>query len=401
MISRPAHDVAIIWRSPTPLSVFVRMPWTFWPTTSPERFRWRRPRPPSSTARRAAAHAMESLAHENAVAVLTPVLELADGLDRIDVLLDLAAAHTLTSNTTQSRLLSEEAVSLARGVADHDRLIRAALITAEAIWRGMASGPGTGRLLREALSSTGDAATRSRLLAGLGAFLALSGEVDDAIRTGDEAIALARPLGDRRILLVVMHNTLFVDWRPDTVGRLLEITEEALFLARTSGDDDAELKLIAKLLLGLSLVGDGPRLRIELRRFRELARSLRQHLYGLVDVSFACMEATNEGRFADAERFAEEFKRRAETLPDTAGGYGVQMFTIRREQGRLGDVRPMLELVTHVGQQAATWRPGLAAAYAEVGLLENASSLLTELVDDDLVAIQPGLVMGRCPDVPC
>ncbi len=298
---------------------------------------------------------MESLAHDNAVAILTPVLELAEGLDRIDVLLDLAAADALMSNTARSRQLCEEAASLARRLGDHDRVVRAALIIAEAIWRGMTSGTEAGSLLREGLSATSDAATRARLLAGLSALLALSGSVEDAIRTGDQAIALARPLGDRRLLLVVMHNAVFVDWRPDTAGRLFQITEEALTLARAAGDDDAELKLTTKLLLGLCLVGEGPRLRIELRRFRELAHSLRQELYDVVDIAFVCIESTNEGRFADADTFAEEFRRRTESLPDAAGGYGVQMFTHPSKQGRLGEVRPMLELVTRIGQQAATW----------------------------------------------
>lgn len=350
------------------------------------------PLAPSRTAvqyaRRAAAHAMDASAHDDAVAVLTPMLDLAEGFDRIDVLLDLAAASALTSDTAYSRLLCAEAASLARRAGDRGRLVRAALVTAEANWRGMVADATAGGLLQEALAASSDTATRARLLAGLGAVLALTGQIEDAIRTGDESIALARLVGDPRLLLVVMHHALFVDWRPDTAARLLEIAEEALSLARTAGDDDAELKLGAKLILGLSLSGDAPRLRIELRRFRDLARRFRQQLYGMVNVAFACIEATNEGRFADAETLAEEFRSRTESLPDAAGGYGVQMFTIRREQGRLADVRPMLELVTRVGQHAAAWRPGLAAAYAEVGLLDDASRLLAELVDDDLAAVQ-------------
>jgi DNA-binding CsgD family transcriptional regulator len=63
------------------------------------------------------------------------------------------------------------------------------------------------------------------------------------------------------------------------------------------------------------------------------------------------------------------------------------MFGIRREQGRLSEMRPLLELVTRSNQEGSTWRPGLAVAYAEVGLLDEAAALVDQLVANDLAAI--------------
>ena len=257
----------------------------------------------------------------------------------------------------------------------------------EATWRGMAFGAEMVDFLREALADQNDNPTRARLLGGLSAAFALSGNVAEAIATGDEAIETARPLGDRRLLLEVMHTTLFIDWRADTIERLFAISDEAVALARGAGDQEAELKVMAKLIIGLLVIGDGERFRRELPRYGQLARHLRQPLYLLVNAGYIYIAAVNEGRFADAETAADDFRRSSESLADTPEGYGLQMFGIRREQGRLSEMRPLLELVTRSNQEASTWRPGLAVAYAEVGLLDEAAALVDQLVANDLASI--------------
>ncbi len=43
---------------------------------------------------------------------------------------------------------------------------------------------------------------------------------------------------------------------------------------------------------------------------------------------------------------------------DVSGAYGVQMFSLRREQGRLEEMRPVVEAVARLERQHAAWRPG-------------------------------------------
>ena len=96
-----------------------------------------------------------------------------------------------------------------------------------------------------------------------------------------------------------------------------------------------------------------------------------------------------EGRFADAEQLADEASELASTLSgvDVSGVYGVQMFSLRREQGRLDEMRPIVEAVARFDRAQAAWRPGLAAVYAELGLLDEARAELKLLVT-------PGLARG-------
>ena len=224
------------------------------------------------------------------------------------------------------------------------------------------------------------------MLGGLAAELGLAGHEREAIAAGDEAIALARKVGDRPLLSVVMHNALLMDWRPDTLGRLSRITAEGLHLARQAGDADAELKLLCKLVLELWLVGDGPRLRAELARYAQLAGALRQPFFEVIEVQFRCMAAIGDGRFAEAEAAAEELERRAEHM-ERSGGYGLTMFVLRRDQGRLDEVRAPLELLARFAQADGAWGPGLAVAYAEIGMVSEAVALLERLLADGLGAI--------------
>ena len=80
------------------------------------------------------------------------------------------------------------------------------------------------------------------------------------------------------------------------------------------------------------------------------------------------------GDFGRAEAAAEEAE--AIGLSDEglsgSGIYGLLMFSIRREQGRLEEMRPVLSLLARTGPHAAIWAPGAALASAELGLMDEA-----------------------------
>ena len=52
---------------------------------------------------------------------------------------------------------------------------------------------------------------------------------------------------------------------------------------------------------------------------------------------------------------------------DTSGPYGIQMFSIRREQGRLAELAPVVRILAAGERDGGPWRPGLAALLAELG----------------------------------
>ena len=91
--------------------------------------------------------------------------------------------------------------------------------------------------------------------------------------------------------------------------------------------------------------------------------------------------ALNEGRFEDAERWAvqalEVGRRVAEDK--AVGAFGMQMFCLRREQGRLREALPMLQQFVRETPTAQTWLPGLALLYAELGMRDECQAVFDTL----------------------
>ena len=144
--------------------------------------------------------------------------------------------------------------------------------------------------------------------------------------------------------------------------------ERAFELKELCADlDDPRMAMHAQQWLTLSLMlnGEFAPVRDVLAEHRRIALLSQEpfhvHLSAAVGSTFALME----GRFADAERLAGEASDLASTLSgvDASGVYGVQMFSLRREQGRLDEVRPIVEAIARFDRA-----PGIVAAGTRGGV---------------------------------
>jgi hypothetical protein len=96
-----------------------------------------------------------------------------------------------------------------------------------------------------------------------------------------------------------------------------------------------------------------------------------------------------QGRFEAAEQKALAAREAGrKVFVDPEGVYGVQMFGIRREQGRLGQIAPALRALVTLGGGGRMWAPGLAALYAELGLAEEARDALEPLLTTERVLVE-------------
>ncbi|MFN0089984.1 MAG: LuxR C-terminal-related transcriptional regulator, partial [Acidimicrobiales bacterium] len=308
--------------------------------------------------------------------------------DRADLLIELAAAAARTGASGQASAAALDAAALARGRSDHGRLVRAARAMSEATWLGALYGGPAVALLEEALVGETDPAQRCLLLGGLSAALAFAGRDAESAAAADAAVTLAAGLGDDALLCEAIHNGLYVNVTPEQAADQLALARRGIDLARRRGDEYDELRLRCKALLRQFVVEGAARLREEMPRHHELATRLRLPYYLRIDAGMSAALAVAEGRFAEAEAGAERSQGWMEAwgAADNSG-YGIQMFSIRREQGRLAELRPVLELGRRLGRNEPAWGPGLAAIYAEVGMLDEARSLLDELTADDLARL--------------
>ena len=339
-------------------------------------------------ARLAAQRSIDTVSFDDAIAVLQDVSTVAaDDRDRADLLVDLATAYARSGDSFAALRCCEDAAGLARSLGDQGRLVRAARAMSEATWRGALHGGAAVTVLREALATELDPVTRCELLGALSGALALSGADEASREATDEALSLASSLGQPHLLVDAIHSGLYATVTPENVHDQAALSQRGLEIAVREGDDFAELRLIGKVMFRLFVLMDSGALSRYSARYRELVHRFRQPYYLLFQAGYEVSVALCEGHFAEAEAAAEEYCRWGDINHQDDGAYGIQMFSIRREQGRLAELRPLLERSTRLNGDDTAWTPGLAAVYAEVGMADEACVLLDRLAADHLATL--------------
>ena len=230
-------------------------------------------------------------------------------------------------------------------------------------------------LIEEALRGVapGEAAVNCQLLIRLGRALFLVGEKDRAATVNREARSMAERLADRRALAEIMWNEL-VSLPPPTAPEFdqrRQLIRQYCQLWRAEDDDAGSLVFgcLNSLEIG------------ELASFEEILRRHEDHTSTIQSVNsrwhtlcLKSMQAILHGEYALAERRAEEA---VSSTPDTGSGavvgiYGMQMFTIRREQGRLAEVAPLVKRFVKEKSDEAIWKPGLMLIASDLGFHQQA-----------------------------
>jgi DNA-binding CsgD family transcriptional regulator/tetratricopeptide (TPR) repeat protein len=344
---------------------------------------------------RAAVAAMASLAFDEAAVALRTALELGipGGTDRADAFLDLGGVTYRAGHSADSQEAYLSAAAIARGLGDGKRLSRAAVGYEAACWRMGVADEGALQLLEEAGAAldAGDSELRVRVLAALGRAQAFAGRSEDAAAVRDEAVAMAGRIGDRQGLALVLARSYWL--RGSTpLEEILEMLADGRDLARKLGDVETVAEAFQWRIATLIAIGDLAAARAELAELLETAGHLRQPFALHVAEQYAAAIALCDGRLADAETAAERSREWSRLLAgrDPSSVYGIQMFGIRREQGRLAELAPAVRALA-ASERAAAWRPGLAALMAELGMLKDARAELDIIRKEGLDALRPAL----------
>jgi class 3 adenylate cyclase len=347
---------------------------------------------------RAGQRAMALLAYEEAVKYYETALgalelqETVDEAQRYELLLALGEARMKAGDFPQAMDTFHQSADIARKLRSPEGLARAALGFEDTSWRpGRFGGPAV-HLLEEALEALGkeDSVLRVRVLGGLARALSFAGAPERAEVVGQQAIDMARRLGDPAVLVFALKAQQDSLWgRPERINEVFASAEEMLRLAEEIGDKEKAHDARYWRLFCLLELGDIQAADAELEALIRLDEEIRQSFYMYVSIGLQAMRALLEGRFADAERLAQQGLAVGQRLQgeDTSGVFGLQMFTIRREQGRLREVEPVVRLFVQQNPAASTWQPGLALVYSELGLEQEAREMFERLAANDFADI--------------
>ena len=117
-----------------------------------------------------------------------------------------------------------------------------------------------------------------------------------------------------------------------------------------------------------------------------MAVRLRQPFTLHVAEHYASTLALCAGRLAEAEAAAQRSHEWSRLLTGRAasGIHGIQMFGIRREQGRLAELAAVTRVFADSERSRGAWRPGFAALLAELGMDEEARRELARMRQEGL-----------------
>jgi DNA-binding SARP family transcriptional activator len=334
----------------------------------------------------AAQQAARLLSHEEEVAAYGRALQLLDDVDegppaRYRLLVARSEAQRRSGDVLGALVSLNEAVAEAEANADIERMAEAAIAFEEtSFWLG-APEDAAAEVMGAAHQAQGteDSVLRAVVLASLGRALRNSGR-PEAGKFAVEAGAMAERLGDPRtgyqVAFRAAESSITVSQAHEAAPAWTKLSRSA----RRFGETDAYLLALGQAMWAHAMLGDLAVADAFMSEYSEAASNLRQPKWECWVEVFRALRLVMNGRLAEAEQHLGRAQEIGKNFGwDRPGLYGMAMFLVRREQGRLKDLAPVVRTAAALNPTGAFWRPGLAALYVELDMVPEARAELDEL----------------------
>jgi class 3 adenylate cyclase/tetratricopeptide (TPR) repeat protein len=310
----------------------------------------------------------------------------ANEAQRCSLLLILGVARYRAGQFPESHETLLLAAEVAQSLGSTESLVRAALELVDLTQNIGFPAPEAVPLLEEALQKLGseDSPLKARTLGGLARYLGVTGEKQKLMMYALQAVAMARRLGDPELLSYCLQGMFNARSEPEHAEQRLAIMTERQDLAKAAKDPELEHLHFWRGYCLLEL-GDTAAADVEFDAYGRWGEETHQPFQLSMREMLRAMRALMRGRFEDSERMAQQAFAIAQRmqLENASGVFGLQMFALRREQGRLKEVEPLVRVFLQQHSAAAAWRPGLAVIYSELGLATDARAEFENLAQHD------------------
>ncbi len=347
-------------------------------------------------ARRAGSRSVTVLAYEEAVRLYDMAIE-ALGPDaaattrlRCELLLSLADAQGRAGDGPAAKATFLRAAVLARTAELPEMLARAAAgYGGRFLWTHALADERLVPLLEEALSGLGEEhdLLRVQLLSRLAAALRHAPSRERRERISEEALQIARAIGDPPTLAYALAAAAAALIAPHNAQARLAEGDEIVSQAATGGDRERLFDGHEHSYWAAWELGDPDRRAAELASMARVANELGQPAQLWTLAAAEATLALSQGRFAEA---AERIERAAAVGSHALAWSAVatrrlQLFMLRREQGRLGGFEREVKDNAHEFPSPLMYGAVLARLYAGTQQTEAAATLLNELTRRDLL----------------
>jgi tetratricopeptide (TPR) repeat protein len=352
-------------------------------------------------ARGAAERAASALAYEEAVRLYQIALqahsreEEPDARIRCELLLALGDAQTRAGDTPAAK----QAFLLAAELARHGRATRGVMARAALGYGGRflfnvsRDDPRLRPLLEEALADLGDGDSelRAMLLARLaGGPLRDEPSRERRASMSEQAVDMARRLGDPALLGYVLDGRFLAICAADTVEERLAIAAEMVQLSEATGDLERLFQGHMYRTWTLLQLGDLTAVQAQIGIASRIADDLRQPAQLWMVAATRTLCALLEGRFEQAGELMEEAFRLGErAIPwNAAVTRHLQLFALQREQGRLDELEKTVRCAVQAYPTYLVWRCVLADLYVQLGRQDDARAEFERFAAGDFTGLQ-------------
>jgi class 3 adenylate cyclase len=316
------------------------------------------------------------------------------------------AQRQLGIATSTDTLLA--AVDVAAELDDPSRLTRAVL----AINRGMATSAGMVderkmAAIDVALDAVGDAdgPERARLLALKGAELLYGGDYRYRRAVADEALAIARRVGDPATLVHVLNERFLPITQPSTAHERRDEADEAERLAAELGDLGAQFFAAHGGSMAALECGDEPTYARRLALMGAIAEELQQPMLRWIHLWNDAVRLTNLGQLDDAARCAQHSLQLGLELeqPDAMVNFGGIFGSISLHRGQMHSMADAIAKSAVDFPAIAAYRLAHAMALVEGDDLDGAATILEREFADRFASLDDDLFestgLSFCADI--
>lgn len=357
--------------------------------------------------RRAGEQAESQLAYEEAATFYRNALDLLEledtrmDSDKCDLFLALARNMSKAGSVVETLELSERGAGIARQLGDVQRLAEICL-TMDYVVANMGMGAALALPVMESaleLLDPGDSALRAELLGALSRASYAAGQHDRGAELTRQCLDMAQRVGDAKALVSAYRATIYARYPPEDFQLRMDVAQKMLKLARKMNDLELQCDAHGRYFYDLLEAGELGNADRHLHQVEELARTIRQPFYLHNNQVYRAMRAIMEGCYEAAEELAVqafEAGRRVGRGDSAEGIFSMQMFAIRRDQGRLHELAPVLDAFVHERAADNAWRPGLLLMFCKLDRREAAATEFEHLARDDFNALPRDALWPTC-----
>jgi len=248
-----------------------------------------------------------------------------------------------------------------------------------------------------------DLVARADVLAYQAMSLCFNGRRGDAERSALEAQSVAQRCGDKLVLCNSLCMALLVlRGRPEKLSERVRLGEQAVELVNEITRNPVHVSHFLNdprewLILTCQEVGDMDRVKALIQQLEISVAEQYSHRSHYFSASAKANQALFDGHWQQAETLIEEANELGAGHLDQSseGVYGVQMFLLNRELGRLPMVQGALKRML-ANDNKAVWAPGLLATYTELEMRDEARDIFEHLAANDFRPLGEGELFLTC-----